>query len=177
MKGWRRWSIAMLWGTVFERVVTMSLSLLISKAGCPVPFQFCLEGRLEEYSLGNETPHSRKLYLLYPVQRLEKRVGGRAWDGWRALSVISRVTCVHFFDLTVLSWALVLLYMPRPFSGVSLLFCFPCPLRRFFKNSFFKTMVKLLSPFLRDFLKDSSLKQNWPLSPFGVSLTPLNHFC
>ena len=88
-------------------------------------------------------------------------VGSRDWNGWRAL-LMGLVVHVHFFELTVLCWAVAWPFMPLPFSGVTFL-PFLLPLSSWeisFLLSFFKLIIQnhgqALSSFLRPFLDDSS---------------------
>ena len=112
-------------------------------------------------------------------------VGSRDWNGWRAL-LMGLVAHVHFFELTVLCWAVAWPFMPLPFSGVTFLPLL-LPLSSweisfllslfFFPNSLFKIIVRHCLPFLDLFLMTLPPMQNWQSSPSGVSIILLNCCC
>ena len=119
--------------------------------------------------------------LSYSVSR-KPGVGSRDRNGWRAL-LVGLVACMHFFELTMLCWAVAWPFMLLPFSGVTFL-PFLLPLSSweisfllFFFNSLFKIMVRHYLPFLDLFLMTLTPMQNWQSSPSGVSIIPLNCCC
>ena len=99
--------------------------------------------------------------FLYPLSCSKSRETGWGVETGMAEGhclLMGLMTHMHFFELTVLFWAVMLLFMLLPFPRAALLLlsCFHCLLGRFFFKLILQNHGQAVSSFLRTFLDDSS---------------------
>lgn len=112
--------------------------------------------------------------LLFSIRR-KRAVGVEIGMVDGCCLLITMMTCVHFFELTVLFGPWCFYTCPFLFWRAPLFLFPPVHLEDFF-FFFFKSTFKHCLPFLEPSLVTLPPMQNWLVSPFGVSIIPCDCF-